>query len=148
MPGREPLTNAQAAREIIDEAKGLLQQDLQAMGFGVVVQKEAADQRENHPSYSETDSDDDDDDGKEMDVSAPKLSSTITFPSLLDDKNIHLRNAYVDGKHICSEFILMIEHKETMAISCFTRRSTKPSSGDNQSTESFLSLANASFVLA
>ena len=103
------------------------------MGFGIVVQKEAADQRENHPSHSETDSDgDDDDDGKEMDVSAPKSSSTITFPSLLDDKNIHLRNAYVDGKHICSEFILMIEHKETMAISCFTRRSTKPSSGDAQ----------------
>jgi hypothetical protein len=135
------LTNAQAAREIIDEAKGLLQQDLQAMGFGIVVQKEATDQRENHPSYSETDSDDDGDDddmthGKEMDICVPKSSSTITFPSLLDDKNIHLRNAYVDGKHICSEFILMIEHKETMAISCFTRRSTKPSSGDARSTES------------
>lgn len=37
--GRPALTNAQAAQEIIEEAKVLLQQDLQAMGFGIVVQK-------------------------------------------------------------------------------------------------------------
>ena len=39
VPGRIPLTNAQAAQEIIDEAKILLQHDLQAMGFGMVIQK-------------------------------------------------------------------------------------------------------------
>ena len=39
VPGRPPLTNAQAAREIIEEAKTLLQHDLQAMGFGIVIQK-------------------------------------------------------------------------------------------------------------
>lgn len=39
VPGRPALTNAQAAREIIEEAKTLLQKDLQAMGFGIVIQK-------------------------------------------------------------------------------------------------------------
>ena len=39
VPGRPPLTNAQAAREIIEQAKLLLQQDLKAMGFGSVIQK-------------------------------------------------------------------------------------------------------------
>ena len=43
VPGRAPLTNAQAAREIIEEAKQLIQQDLQAMGFGMVVQKRSND---------------------------------------------------------------------------------------------------------
>jgi hypothetical protein len=71
-------------------------------------------------------SDTDDSDQEENDIPSPILSSTIEFPSLLDDKNIRIRNAYVDGKYICSEFILMIEHKETIAISCFTKKITKP----------------------
>ena len=41
VPGRPALTNAQAAQEIIAEAKILLQNDLQAMGFGIVIQKPA-----------------------------------------------------------------------------------------------------------
>ena len=135
MSGREPLSNAQAAREIVEEAKGLLQRDLQSMGFAMVRQTESVNQREDYSSGSDTDEDEDSD--REMNVPHPKFSSTITFPSLLDDKNIHLRNAYVDGKHICSEFILMIEHKETMAISCFTRRATKSTAGAAQSSVSF-----------
>lgn len=45
VPGRPPLTNGQAAREIIEEAKKLIQQDLQAMGFGMVIQKRSTDHR-------------------------------------------------------------------------------------------------------
>jgi hypothetical protein len=77
----------------------------------------------------ESNSDTDDSDEEENDNDHPSSSSsssTIEFPSLLNDKNIHIRNAYVNRKHICSEFILMIEHKETMAISCFTKKITKP----------------------
>lgn len=122
--GRPPLTNAQAAQEVIEEAKLLLQHDLQAMGFGIVIQKPQTDE---HVSNSDTDDSDDEED--ENHLSPPILSSTIQFPSLLDDKNIHIRNAYVDKKHICSEFILMIEHKETIAISCFTKKITKTISG-------------------
>ncbi len=81
-----------------------------------------------HVSNSDTDSDEEENDN-ESDIPSPILSSTIQFPSLLDDKNINVRNAYVDGKYICSEFILMIEHKETIAISCFTEKITKPISG-------------------
>lgn len=43
--GRPPLTNPQAAREIVEEAKILLQQDLQAMGFGIVVKRSPTDQQ-------------------------------------------------------------------------------------------------------
>jgi hypothetical protein len=39
VPGRPALTNVQAAKEIIEEAKKLIQQDLQAMGFGMIIQK-------------------------------------------------------------------------------------------------------------
>ncbi|CAF2671985.1 unnamed protein product [Rotaria sp. Silwood2] len=117
VPGRPSLTNAQAAREIIEEAKILLQHDLQAMGFGIVIQKSRNDNKD-------TDSDEEENEN-ESDSFSPKLSSTIQFPCLLDDKNINVRNAYVDGKYICSEFILMIEHKETIAISCFTKKITK-----------------------
>ena len=42
VPGQAPLTNAEAAQGIIDEAKILLQLDLQAMGFGVVMQQSKA----------------------------------------------------------------------------------------------------------
>jgi len=45
VPGRPALTNAQAAREIIEEAKILLQNDLQAMGFGIVIQKASIDNK-------------------------------------------------------------------------------------------------------
>jgi len=144
VPGRPALTNAQAAREIIEEAKILLQNDLQAMGFGIVIQKASIDNKsrvfknnntcftscliDEHISNSDTDSDEEENDN-ESDIPSPILSSTIQFPSLLDDKNINIRNAYVDGKYICSEFILMIEHKETIAISCFTEKITKPISG-------------------
>ncbi|CAF0888053.1 unnamed protein product [Adineta ricciae] len=124
VPGRPPLTNAQAAQEIVEEAKVLLQQDLQVMGFGIVIQKAPADRKNEHVSDSETDSDEDEDDC-ESEIPSPLLSSTIQFPSLLDDKNIIVKNAYVAGKHICSEFILMIEHKETFALSCFTKKATK-----------------------
>ncbi|CAF4347630.1 unnamed protein product, partial [Rotaria sp. Silwood2] len=117
VPGRPPLTNAQAAQEIIEEAKILFQHDLQAMGFGIVIQKSRNDNKD-------TDSDEEENEN-ESDSFSPKLSSTIQFPCLLDDKNINVRNAYVDGKYICSEFILMIEHKETIAISCFTKKITK-----------------------
>jgi hypothetical protein len=131
VPGRPPLTNAQAAQEIIEEAKLLLQQDLQAMGFGIVIQKPQT----NEPlSNSDTDdSDDDEEEVEENHIPPPILSSTIQFPSLLNDKNIHIRNAYVDKKHICSEFILMIEHKETIAISCFTKKISKTISGTKNS---------------
>ena len=47
VPGRPPLTNAQAAQEIVEEAKVLLQQDLQAMGFGIVIQKASTDRKSN-----------------------------------------------------------------------------------------------------
>ncbi|CAF2131488.1 unnamed protein product [Rotaria magnacalcarata] len=128
VPGQSPLTNAQAAREIIEEAKVLLQRDLQAMGFGIVIQKPLnGNKAEEHVSNSDTDSDDEENEN-ESDLSAPRLSSTIQFPCLLDDKNINIRNAYVDGKYICSEFILMIEHKETIAISCFTKKIKKMNS--------------------
>jgi hypothetical protein len=124
VPGRPPLTNAQAAREIIEEAKRLIQQDLQAMGFGIVIQKsETVDE-------DVSNSDTDDSDGEEEnDIPSSISSSSIEFPSLLNDKNINIRNAYVNGKYICSEFILMIEHKETIAISCFTKKITKSISG-------------------
>jgi hypothetical protein len=141
VPGRPALTNGQAAREIIEEAKLLLQSDLQAMGFGIVIKKAEENIKgrfisdkntfsicfvDEHSSNSDTDSDDE----NENDIPSPILSSsTIQFPSLLDDKNINVRNAYVDNKHICSEFILMIEHKETIAISCFTKKLTKRISG-------------------
>lgn len=83
---------------------------------------------EDEESHSDTDESDDEE--NDNDLPSPSLaSSTIEFPSLLNDQNIHVRNAYVDRKHICSEFILMIEHKETMAISCFTKKQTKPISG-------------------
>ncbi|CAF3341680.1 unnamed protein product [Rotaria sp. Silwood2] len=65
----------------------------------------------------EFDTDSNDESENEYDISSSRVSSTIQFPALLDDKNIHIRNAYIDRKHICSEFILMIEHKETIAIS-------------------------------
>ncbi len=45
VPGRTPLTNAQAAQEIIEEAKKLLQQDLQTMGFGIIIQKPQIDHK-------------------------------------------------------------------------------------------------------
>jgi hypothetical protein len=79
-------------------------------------------------SNSDTD-DSNDEENDDDDLPSSTSSSTIEFPSLLNDKNINIRNAYVNGKHICSEFILMIEHKETMAISCFTKKITKPISG-------------------
>ncbi|CAF4146574.1 unnamed protein product, partial [Adineta steineri] len=128
VPGRPALTNAQAAREIIEEAKILLQHDLQAMGFGMVIQRGQTDIKNEHVSNSDTDSDEDE---NESNISSPILSSSIQFPSLLDDKNINIRNAYVNGKYICSEFILMIEHKETIAISCFTKKLTKTISDPN-----------------
>jgi len=80
---------------------------------------------------SNSDTDDSDDEEQEDNnlFSLPKLSSILEFPSLLHDKNLHIRNAYVNNKHICSEFILMIENKETIAISCFTKKITKPISG-------------------
>jgi len=78
---------------------------------------------------SNSDTDDSDEEENDNDHPSSLSSSTIEFPSLLNDKNIHIRNAYVNRKHICSEFILMIEHKETMAISCFTKKITKPISG-------------------
>ncbi|CAF1182526.1 unnamed protein product [Rotaria sordida] len=121
---RPPLINAQAAREIIEEAKVLLQHDLQAMGFGIVIQKPQNDNKDEHISNSDTDSNEEENDN-ESDSFSSKLSSTIQFPCLIDDKNINIRNAYVDGKYICSEFTLMIEHKETTAISCFTKKITK-----------------------
>lgn len=76
-------------------------------------------------SSSDTD-DSNDEEQDENNIPPPKLSSTLEFPSLLNDKNLNIRNAYVNGKYICSEFILMIEHKETIAISCFTKKITKP----------------------
>ena len=124
VPGRPPLTNAQAAQEIIEEAKLLLQHDLQAMGFGIIIQKP-----QTNECISNSDTDDSDEDENENYIPSAILSSTIQFPSLLNDKNINIRNAYVDKKHICSEFILMIEHKETIAISCFTKKITKTISG-------------------
>ena len=127
--GRSPLTNAQAAKEIIEEAKLLLQEDLQAMGFGMVIRKAPMDRSDSSDVESDNDEDEDDEETEEEDreeeFRAPKLSSTVTFPSLIDDRNIRIRNAYVDGKHICSEFILMIEHKETIAISCLTKKMKK-----------------------
>ncbi|CAF3770365.1 unnamed protein product [Rotaria sp. Silwood1] len=130
VPGRPPLTNAQAAKEIIEEAKILLQHDLQAMGFGIVIQKSQNENKDEHISNSDTDSDEEENDNDNDNFSS-KLSSTIQFPCLLDDKNINVRNAYLDGKYICSEFILMIEHKETIAISCFTKKITKTISNPN-----------------
>ncbi|CAF1107116.1 unnamed protein product [Rotaria sp. Silwood1] len=130
VPGRSPLTNAQAAQEIIEEAKILLQHDLQAMGFGIVIQKSQNENKDEHISNSDTDSDEEENDNDNDNFSS-KLSSTIQFPCLLDDKNINVRNAYLDGKYICSEFILMIEHKETIAISCFTKKITKTISNPN-----------------
>ena len=147
IPGRPALTNAQAAREIIEEAKKIIQQDLQAMGFGMVVQKRSTDHQgtvSNHFTQLQTalsdndeeedsnsDTDDSDEKDNDHDLPSPSLSSSnIEFPSLLNDPNIHVRNAYVDRKHICSEFILMIEHKETMAISCFAKKITKSISGN------------------
>ncbi|CAF4278959.1 unnamed protein product [Rotaria sp. Silwood2] len=79
----------------------------------------------------EFDTDSNDESENEYDISSSRVSSTIQFPALLDDKNIHIRNAYIDRKHICSEFILMIEHKETIAISCFTKKLTKQISDSN-----------------
>ncbi|CAF0891418.1 unnamed protein product [Rotaria sordida] len=131
VPGRPALTNAQAAREIIEEAKILLQHDLQAMGFGIVIQKPQNDNQDEHISNSDTDSDEEEENENECDNFSSKLSSTIQFPCLLNDKNINIRNAYVDGKYICSEFILMIEHKETIAISCFTKKIAKKISDPN-----------------
>ena len=81
-------------------------------------------------SHSNTDSDEDENDHIH-DISSPKLPSTIQFPCLLNDTNINIRNAYVDGEYILSEFILMMECKETMAISCFTKKLTKVISGIN-----------------
>jgi hypothetical protein len=78
---------------------------------------------------SNSDTDDFDEEENDNDLSSSISSCTIEFPSLLNDKNIHIRNAYVNRKYICSEFILMIEHKETMAISCFTKKITKSISG-------------------
>lgn len=127
VPGRPPLTNVQAAQEIIEEAKQLLQQDLQAMGFGIVIRKTETQDKSADESDSNTDESDDDE--NEHECPSPILSSTMDLPSLLNDKNIHIRNAYINGKHICSEFILMIEHKETLAISCLTRKINKPISG-------------------
>jgi hypothetical protein len=63
------------------------------------------------------------DDQLNDDIVLPRLSPTVGFPSLINDRQIQIRNAYVNGKHICSEFILMIEHKETMAVSCYTYKS-------------------------
>ena len=40
VPGQSPLTNQQAAQKIVEEAKILLQQNLQAMGFGIVIRKD------------------------------------------------------------------------------------------------------------
>jgi hypothetical protein len=45
--GRTPLTNEQAAREIIAEAKHLLEEDLQAMGLNVTIEKTNG----NRPGY-------------------------------------------------------------------------------------------------
>lgn len=67
----------------------------------------------------------DEDETEETEICVPKMPSDVLFPSLMEDKSIRIRNAYVDGQHICSEFILMIEHKETIAISCFTRKMKK-----------------------
>ncbi|CAF4392291.1 unnamed protein product, partial [Adineta steineri] len=64
-----------------------------------------------HVSNSDTDSDEDE---NESNISSPILSSSIQFPSLLDDKNINIRNAY-----------------ETIAISCFTKKLTKTISDPN-----------------
>jgi hypothetical protein len=52
VPGRPPLTNVQAAREIIEEAKRLLQQDLQAMGFGIVIHQPQTDHKGIFPNLS------------------------------------------------------------------------------------------------
>ena len=146
VPGQAPLTNAEAAQGIIDEAKVLLQRDLQAMGFGVVVQQSKPVESKGRfgtrgksfvdlipgsadEAISNSDTDSEGDVESDEDLSSARFSSTLQFPSLLDDKNIHVRNAYVDGKRICSEFILMIEHKETMAISCVTTRSRQAMPG-------------------
>ena len=144
VPGRPPLTNAQAVREIIEQAKLLLQQDLKAMGFGMVIQKPPNDNKsriflinvfqfpnvvfliDEAVSNSDTDSNEEE---NENNMASPIWSSSIQFPSLLDDKDINVRNAYVDRKYICSEFILMAEHKETIAISCFTKKIAKVVSG-------------------
>lgn len=142
VPDREPLTNREAAKEIIEEAKHLLQQDLQELGFGFVVRKSESNdegssfsvrfQKKNSDfsarlSFSEenSSSDSDSDSEDERDEKFHKNESKIVFPSLIDDENLRVRNVYIDGKGICSEFILMIEHKETMAISCSTRKLRK-----------------------
>ena len=84
-------------------------------------------------SESETDSDDDEDDDRDTrEAKMNSTSSKLTLPSLIEDTNLRVRNAYVNGKHICSEFILMVEHKETMAISCLTRKINKPASSQSK----------------
>ncbi|CAF1383861.1 unnamed protein product [Rotaria sp. Silwood1] len=100
------------------------------MDFGVVIQKAQVNNKDNE-HILEFDTDSNDESENEYDISSLRVSSTIQFPSLFDDKNIHIRNAYIDRKHICSEFILMIEHKETIAISCFTKKLTKQISDSN-----------------
>jgi hypothetical protein len=115
------------------------------MGFGIVIQKLEVDNKSNlferiklfvfkvsfaDEDQSNSDTDDSDfDSEEENNIPSPILSSTIEFPSLFNDKNLNIRNAYVNKQYICSEFILMIEHKETIAISCFTKKITKPISG-------------------
>ena len=77
-------------------------------------------------SNSDTDSDEE---KNENTIASPISPSSIQFPFLFGNNNINVRNAYAEGKYICSEFILMTEHKETIVISCFTKKVAKVVSG-------------------
>ncbi|CAF2860378.1 unnamed protein product, partial [Rotaria sp. Silwood2] len=72
--GRSPLTNTQATHEIIEEAKILFQHDLQAMDFGIVIQKSQVNNKDDE-HILEFDTDSNDESENEYDISSSRVSS-------------------------------------------------------------------------